>query len=227
MTGYSLMRGEQRRHLLMELYDVLEECFGPMNWWPADTAFEVCIGAILTQNAPWSGVKRAIVNLKDAGLFGIHEIDSNSETVIADAVRPSIYYNQKAKRLKSFCRFLLKHYDGEIENMSAVELHEARSMLLSLPGIGYETADSILLYALNKPVFVVDAYTRRIFSRHGLIDPSWSYEHLRMYFEEVLDPDVHFYNEFHALLCHLGAEKCKRKPRCDECPGRRVMGEMV
>jgi len=211
--------------LLMDVYEALEAAFGPMNWWPADTPFEVCIGAILTQNAPWTGVARSILNLKERGLFDVRVIAGASEEVLADAVRPSIYYNQKAKRLQLFCRFLLEELGGEVENLKGAGPRRAREMLLSIPGVGFETADSILLYALGMPVFVVDAYTRRIFSRHGLVPPDCGYEELKGFFEEVLEPDVSFFNEFHALICRLGAEVCRKRPKCDACPAREVMGE--
>ena len=218
---------ENRRCLLLEVYDVLECSIGPTNWWPAETPFEVCIGAILTQNAPWSGVMSAIANLKGLGIFTASSIAETDTRVLAQAVRPSIYYNQKALRLRTFCRFLLDEFDGKIENMTVLELDNARRRLLALSGIGYETADSILLYALKKPVFVVDAYTKRILTRHGLAEPVWGYEDLRVFFEDVFEPDPDFYGEFHALLCLLGADACKRKPRCDECPVCNVLGKPV
>ena len=211
----------------MELYTVIEKILGPTNWWPANTPFEVCIGAILTQNAPWSGVKKSIAHLKENRLFDVHIIASAPEYILAEAIRPSIYHHQKAQRLKVFCRFLLEHFSGKVENMASLGLLNARKSLLSLPGIGYETADSILLYALNMPIFVVDAYTRRIFSRHGFIEHKCNYERLRTFFEEVLEPDAVFYGEFHALLCLLGAQFCKKKPICCDCPVLEIAGEAV
>ncbi|MCE5251690.1 endonuclease III domain-containing protein [bacterium] len=218
---------EKRRRLLHELYDVLERAIGPTHWWPAETPFEVCIGAILTQNAPWTGVVRAIEALKNRGVFDAVSIAEADERVIAEAVRPTIYYNQKARRLKVFCRFLLDNFHGGVENMAGLDCADARKKLLALPGIGYETADSMLLYALGKPIFVVDAYTKRIFTRHGLAEPSWDYEELRSYFEDALDPDPVFYGEFHGLICLLGAEVCRRKPLCDECPLYGLLGKPV
>ncbi len=217
----------QRRLLLNKLYETLERELGPMRWWPAETPFEVAIGAILTQNAPWTGVMRSLKNMKDAGMFGVDEILDADERALAEAIRPSIYYNQKARRLKAFCMFLANEFAGRIENLGSVELHTARKRLLDLPGIGCETADSILLYALGRPVFVVDAYTARIFGRHGLVDGYIGYEDLRMYFENVLDPDPAIYNEFHALICRVGAEFCKKTPRCGSCPAFQILGEPV
>jgi len=213
-----------RRWLLLGLYDVLERAMGPTNWWPAETPFEVCIGAILTQNAPWSGVARAIANLKHEGLFDSASIACADEKMLADLIRPSIYYNQKARRLKAFCLFLEERYGGAVENLAVLGLEEVRTILLSLPGIGFETADSMLLYVLKKPIFVVDAYTKRIFLRHGLAQLSWGYEDLRHFVEDVLTPDPVKYGEFHALLCLVGAQFCKRTPQCDACPVREVLG---
>lgn len=216
-----------RRVFLLELYGTLERAFGPMRWWPADTPFEVCIGAILTQNAPWSGVVKAIRQLRGTGLFGVQAIADADEQALAEAIRPSIYYNQKARRLKTFCRFLLEEHGGVVERMGTLGCREARRNLLALPGIGYETADSILLYALGKPVFVVDAYTKRICARHGMISGECGYEELRGYFEDALEPSAELFNEFHALLCRLGAEYCRRKPRCEGCPARELLGDPV
>jgi len=219
------MHPAARRDFLMKLYAVLEEASGPAGWWPAETPFEVSVGAILTQNAPWTGVVKSIAALKDMGIFEARAIAEADTVAIAAAIRPSIYYNQKAERLKSFCRFLVGELGGDIGTMRAWDLGSARERLLGLPGIGYETADSILLYALGKPVFVVDAYTRRILSRHGLIERDCGYEPMRMFFEDALDPDAGLFNEFHALLCLLGARYCRKKPLCRECPARGVMGE--
>jgi endonuclease-3 related protein len=209
----------------MELYNVLLRSMGPSGWWPADTSFEVCIGAILTQNAPWSGVVRAIGNLKESGMFGVGAIAHADERTLAEAIRPAVYYNQKAKKLKAFCRFLLDRYKGGIEKMAALDPTRARRELLSVPGIGYETADSILLYALGMPVFVVDAYTKRILTRHHIVPEDCGYEELREFFEDRLEPDPVFFNEFHAQLCRLGAEYCRKRPRCGDCPARTVLGE--
>jgi endonuclease-3 related protein len=218
---------ESRRDLLRRLYDALESAYGPMRWWPADTPFEVCAGAILTQNAPWDGVVKAIRALKELGVFSAEGIADADVGMIAAAIRPTVYYNQKARRLKTFCEYLLAEHDGGIEEMRRLELPEARQRLLAMSGIGYETADSMLLYALGMPVFVVDAYTCRILFRHGLADENWGYEETREFFESALEPDVALYNEFHALLCHLGAVCCKSKPDCAACPARAALGEPV
>lgn len=229
------MPRNERRKILLELYETLGRAFGPMRWWPAATdssfphgsaatPFEVCIGAILTQNAPWLGVVKAIRNLKESGLFGVEEIDRADERVLAETIRPAIYRNQKARRLKGFCRFLLDMHEGRVEHMIRLETAEARRQLLALDGVGFETADSMLLYALGMPVFVVDAYTKRVLVRHRLADVRWGYEEIRSSFERVLDPDPVVWNEFHALLCRLGAGFCGRKPNCMCCPAGGVLG---
>ncbi len=168
---------------------------------------------------------KAIHQLRDLGIFSVPGILAADDRVLAEAVRPTIYYNQKAKRLKTFCRFLEDEFDGDVARMRDLDPWDARRRLLEIPGIGLETADSILLYALGMPVFVVDAYTKRIFLRHGLVDEECEYEDLKEFFEDALEPDVAFFNEFHALICRVGAEFCKRKPDCTRCPARAVLGE--
>jgi endonuclease III related protein len=227
MTTLSFLSLQKRRDLLHDLYRSLEKSLGPAHWWPAKTPFEVCIGAILTQNAPWTGVRKAIAGLVEKGIFSVEGIIDADEQILAELVRPAIYHNQKARRLKTFCRFLLDECDGMVEEMRNLELPAARRRLLSLSGIGYETADSILLYALGKPVFVVDAYTKRILTRHSLIGEDSNYEETRAYFEDALDPDPVLFNEFHALLCLTGAKYCRKKPLCDQCPAREILGEPI
>jgi endonuclease-3 related protein len=215
----------QRRRLLTGLFDALERAMGPTGWWPAETPFEVCIGAILTQNAPWTGVVTSIDCLKRAELFGPETIADAEPELLAPLIRSSIYHNQKARRLKSFCRYIVENWGGTIENMASLDLYDARERLLAQPGIGFETADSILLYALHKPIFVIDAYTKRILMRHGLAVGSWGYEEYRAFFEYSLAPDPDYYGEFHALLCLLGAGICRRIPRCAECPAHAILGD--
>jgi len=227
MTILSALHTKKRHHILHNLYDALEKAIGPAHWWPADTPFEVCIGAILTQNAPWAGVRKAISGLQERGIFTVEGIAEADERILAEAVRPAIYHNQKARRLKTFCRFLLEECGGRVEEIGEWEILEARGKLLNLSGIGYETADSILLYALGMPIFVVDAYTKRILIRHSMIDEECGYEELRAFFEDALDPDPILYNEFHALLCLSGAKFCRKKPLCDQCPALEILGEPV
>lgn len=203
---------------LDKIYKQLYSAFGPRNWWPGETPFEVVIGAILTQNTNWTNVEKAIHNLKEAKEFTpkkLYEIDT---TKLAEHIKPSGYFNIKAKRIKNFINWLFKNYDGKLSNMFAQELPELRENLLSVNGIGPETADSIILYAGNKLTFVVDAYTYRIFSRHNLISEESAYDEIKSFFEDNLPADVNIYNEFHALIVKLGNEYCKPKKRCEKCP---------
>ncbi|MFA6471955.1 MAG: endonuclease III domain-containing protein, partial [Candidatus Latescibacterota bacterium] len=149
MTLLSSLHIQKRHNILHNLYDALEKTLGPANWWPADTPFEVCIGAILTQNAPWTGVCKAILGLQERGIFTVEGIAQADERILAEAIRPAVYYNQKARRLKTFCRFIIDKCGSRVEEIGKWEIPEARRRLLELSGIGYETADSILLYALG------------------------------------------------------------------------------
>ncbi len=208
-----------KKTTLLELYNRLYEAFGPRHWWPGDSPFEIAIGAILTQNTAWRNVKKAITNLKQENLLSPHALYRVPVQDLAAVIKPAGYYNVKALRLKHFIRFLFQESDGDLDRLFAEELDTLRDNLLSVNGIGPETADSILLYAGNKPTFVVDAYTKRIFFRHGLIPEEAPYEELRGLFMDALEPDVGLFNEFHALLVHLGHTFClKRNPRCGECP---------
>ena len=203
---------------LTEIYEVLYEAFGPQHWWPGETPFEVVIGAILTQNTSWANVEKAIANLKSASYLtpeGLHRVDVLE---LAELVRPAGYYNLKTKRLKSFVDWLFDDYGGQLRNLESVATDRLRSELLTIKGIGRETADSILLYALGRPVFVVDTYTARIMSRHGLIEPDADYEQLRELFESNLSEDIQLFNEYHALLVRTGKDFCRPKARCPGCP---------
>jgi endonuclease-3 related protein len=204
--------------LLQELYDRLWEAWGPQGWWPGDTPFEVAVGAILTQNTNWGNVARAIAALKDQGLLDPQALHDLPEPELARLIRPAGYFNVKARRLKNFLDFLAQHYDGSMERLAAAGLATLRPALLTVKGVGPETADSILLYALAQPTFVVDAYTFRILSRHGLIAEACTYEELRHLFQEHLPARVELYQEYHALLVRLGKELCRPRPRCPGCP---------
>jgi len=207
---------------LKEIYRCLYKTFGPQKWWPADTPFEVIIGAILTQNTSWANAERAIKNLKQKKLLTVKAIRNVSVKRLAKLIKPAGYYNQKAKKLKNFIRFLSENYQGNIKTMFNQEAFNLRSKLLKVNGIGPETADSILLYAAGKPVFVIDAYTRRIFSRHSLIGENISYQGLQNYFMNNLKPEVRLFNEYHALIVRLGKQICKTKPNCDICPLKEI-----
>ncbi len=201
------------------IYQKLYVAFGPQRWWPGKTPFEVMAGAILTQNTNWTNVEKAIINLKRSKLLSAVRLYRSSVAKIARLIRPSGYYNIKAKRLKAFLDFLFKYYQGNIRKMSLADTLKLRQQLLMVNGIGEETADSILLYALNKPIFVVDAYTKRILSRHGLVKGDSSYQEVQNFFMKNLKNKVKLFNEYHALLVRLGKDFCfKTNPRCKDCP---------
>jgi endonuclease-3 related protein len=203
---------------LVSIYEILNDYFGNCNWWPGDTPFEIAVGAILTQNTNWTNVEKAIRNLKSANIFSPGRLLKENDDTVSQLIRPSGYYNVKTKRLKAFLYFLQREYGGAMERMFEEELPTLREKLLSVKGVGEETADSILLYGGGKPIFVVDAYTRRILGRHGIIDDDYSYGDIQKLFMTHLAPDVSLYNQYHALLVNTGKEFCRQKPRCDTCP---------
>lgn len=205
---------------LLEIYQRLYKRFGPQRWWPAQTPFEVVIGAILTQNTSWSNVEKAINNLKQAKALTPEKLHKISLPQLAELIRPAGYYNVKSKRLKGFIDWLMENYDGDLERLFALPTASLREALLGVRGIGPETADSIVLYAANQPSFVVDAYTYRIFSRHRYVpEEDTGYDELKAFFEDSLEKDVKLFNEYHALLVKLGKDFCKKsKPLCPECP---------
>jgi endonuclease III related protein len=200
-------------------YDALFAAYGPQHWWPGRSAFEVIVGAILTQNTSWTNVEPAIRNLRRKKLLTPRAIETVSLGRLAQLVRSSGYFRQKAKKLKCFVRFLRSEFGGSLTRMFRTPTTVLREKLLSVHGIGPETADSILLYAGKHPVFVVDAYTRRLLERHELATPAQSYEEIRRLFERSLPGDAPLYNEFHALIVRIGKEYCRtRNPLCSECP---------
>ncbi|MEM3364243.1 MAG: endonuclease [Candidatus Micrarchaeia archaeon] len=197
------------------MFNILSRTYGKQNWWPADTPFEVCVGAILTQNTSWKNVEKAIANMKRGNLLSGSAILDSPTHILEKAIKPAGFYRQKAARLKYFCRHV---YFDAIRKMS---LHDARAHLLSLKGIGRETADSILLYAFNKPIFVVDAYTKRIYGRvfEGNESTALDYEKVRTVFEKALGKSAPKYNEMHALLVEHAKKHCtKSNPKCISCP---------
>jgi endonuclease-3 related protein len=203
---------------LLELYRLLFDTYGSQCWWPGETPFEVALGAILTQNTNWQNVARVIVALKAQGKLDPLLLGEMPEAELAELFRPAGYYNLKARRVKNFLAFFAVRFESSMENMAQEDWESLRTELLHLNGIGPETADSILLYALHKPTFVVDTYTFRILSRHGLVADPCSYEELRQLFMDRLPPEVPLYQEFHALLVRLGKEFCRPRPRCPGCP---------
>ncbi len=204
--------------MLNKVYERLLDAYGPQDWWPGDSPFEVIVGAILTQNTSWTNVEKAIINLKGRGLLtheGLRNIDAEA---LAGLIRPSGYFNLKAKRLKAFIGFLFERFYGDLDLMFDMDLKTLRHYLLKINGIGPETADSILLYAGNYPIFVVDAYTKRIFSRLTLISNDCKYSEVQNYFMECLEEDVRLFNEYHALIVVHAKQHCKKKPLCRTCP---------
>lgn len=190
-----------------------------MHWWPGNTRLEIIIGAILTQNTAWANVEKAIRNLKKERVLNAKALSVIPEKTLAELIRPSGYYNIKAGRIKNFLKFLNTRYKGSLGAMFGTDLYRLREELLSVKGIGRETADSILLYAGNKPIFVIDAYTKRIFSRHGFISKNAEYEGIQSLFMNNLRQDVRLFNEFHALIVELGKSMCRsKKPLCSKCP---------
>ncbi len=206
------------RETITEIYQLLYDTFGPQHWWPGETRFEIITGAILTQNTNWTNVEKAIKNLKAADCLIPEKLHRLSYQQLAELIRPAGYYNVKAKRLKNFSDWLFENYNGDLAGLESIDTQRLRAELLAVKGIGFETADSILLYAFERPVFVVDAYTARIAARHGLIEPGTDYEQLRYLFESNLPQDTKLYNEYHALLVRLGKDFCRPNPKCPACP---------
>ena len=215
------------KRLLMKIYRRLYRACGPRNWWPGETPFEVMVGAILTQNTSWRNVEKAIQKLKGKGVLNSEGIHRLKKSQLAPLIKSSGYFRIKADRLKSFVNFLFEEYDGDLKKMGRKRLIELREKLLGVKGIGPETADSILLYGLKKPIFVIDAYTRRILSRHGMITEKASYEEVQRLFMDHLRLDEKLFNEYHALLVHLGKTVCKKIPECETCPLKGVRRKVL
>ena len=217
---------------IRSFYDALLAAYGPQGWWPADTPFEVAVGAILTQNTNWKNVERAIANLKRDGLLSVEALSRVAPERLAEVIRPAGYYRIKAKRLKNFIHLLGKRFGGSLEALFALRTGDLRETLLGVSGLGPETADSIVLYAAHRPVFVVDAYTARIFFRHGLIEADATYADIQDLVQSSLasaspcvagyaeqGEDVAVYQEYHALVVAAGKRQCKKKaPECRGCP---------
>ena len=203
---------------LLEMHQLLLHHFGPQKWWPGETPLEVMVGAVLTQNTNWTNVEKAIRNLNAKGLLSLKALNAISTQALAEEIRPAGYFNIKAKRLKNLVRFFFERYNGSIEGLSNEAIGSLREGLLSVNGVGPETADSILLYALERPVFVVDTYTHRILLRHGMADEQMTYHELQEMFVDHLPEDLNLFNEFHALIVRAGKGYCKKRPLCSDCP---------
>jgi len=206
-------------HPLRAVYKKLYARFGPQYWWPGRSPFEVMVGAILTQNTSWGNVEKAIIRLREKGRLSPAALYRLRQPRLAALIRPAGYYNIKAARLRNYTRFYLDEFGGSVSRMARAEASCLRARLLAVNGIGEETADSILLYALGKPVFVVDAYTKRIFSRHGFFPADSDYARVQSVFTGALGSDARLFNEYHALIVRLGKDYChKTRPRCEGCP---------
>lgn len=219
-------------HRLLDYYRTALKKLGPQHWWPGETPFEVCVGAILTQNTNWTNVEKAIANLKSRKLLDPRKLYNLQPHELAALIRPAGYFNIKTRRLRSFLKFLIDEYDGDLARMFAERTESLREKLLAVKGIGPETCDSILLYAGGHPVFVVDAYTKRIFTRHQVLPEEADYHEIQEYFVSHLPPhpgplpqgERSLYNEFHALIVNIGKNWCKsREPDCERCPWKRFL----
>ena len=201
-----------------EIHTRLFDHFGPQHWWPGETPFEIMLGAVLTQNTSWRNVDMVIEALRQDGLLSFSALEALPLEVLAEKIRPTGYYNQKAKRLKGLFA-AIREDSGDLETFFDHDTHTLREKLLAVKGIGPETADSITLYAAGKPVFVVDAYTYRILLRHDLITEDAGYEEIQDLFLRKLPSESQLFNEYHALLVRLAKEYCKKSnPLCDRCP---------
>jgi endonuclease-3 related protein len=211
---------------LLLIYDGLLSKYNNQKWWPGETPFEVIIGAILTQSVSWTNVEKAIKNLKEEGILEPDSFHKKEVSEIAPLIKSSLYYNEKAKKIKNFINFFFDEYDGSIKKMSDEDIIILRQKLLKIKGLGEETVDSILLYACDKPIFVVDAYTKRIFSRFGFFKETTSYKDIQLFFMGNLPRNIKLYNDYHAQIVHLGKNICKNLPKCNLCPIRELNDTM-
>ncbi len=208
-------RKKDAKQIFYKVYDLLNTYYGDLEWWPAETPYEVMVGSILTQNTNWKNVEKAIDNLKLENCLSPQAIENIDNNILVELIRPSGYFNIKAQRIKNFNSWYIQH--GEFEKLHKVETNKLRKMLLEVNGVGYETADDILLYAFERPVFVIDAYYRRIFSRIGIVNNDAKYESLRLHAQQHIKADSDLYNQYHALLVEHCKGTCKVKPCCEEC----------
>jgi endonuclease-3 related protein len=206
-------------NILREVYQRLYRCYGPQGWWPGEGPLDVVFGAILTQATSWRNVELALKNLKEAGLWSLEGVNNCSQEELAVVIRPCGYYFTKARKLKAFAEYVNQRYGGSLESFLSQDTGRLRAELLSIYGIGPETADAIIVYAAEKPSFVIDAYTRRILHRMGLWPESEGgrYEDFQRLFHENLPEDAALFNEYHALLDRHGKETCAKRPRCRDC----------
>lgn len=207
------------------VYQRLWDAYGPQQWWPGDSPFEVMIGAVLVQNTAWKNVQRAIENLRDVDLLTPVELHAVPPAELEELIRPAGYFRMKARRLRNLLDYLFQQHDGSLDTMFSLDTETLRHELLAINGIGPETADSILLYAGEKPIFVVDTYTNRVLKRHGWIDYEADYHAIQQFFQSQLEVETDLYNEYHALLVRVGHLHCRKTPKCDECPLSELLPE--
>lgn len=204
--------------MIREMFDLLLSSYGPQHWWPAPTPTEVIIGAILTQNTAWKNVERALDNLRAADLLDFAKIHNVPDDRLAQLIRPSGTYRVKVRRIRAFVDYLMEHHDGNLESVGTGQLNDVRDRLLAIHGIGPETADAILLYAFDRPTFVVDAYTQRVLRRHFLIEGRTTYGHVQRLFHTSLAEEVEMFNEYHALIVKVAKTHCRTRATCKDCP---------
>ncbi len=205
--------------MYLDAYQLLYSHFGPQGWWPGETPLEIMVGAVLTQNTNWTNVTKAIDNLRQGGMLGYPQLLEMSLDLLAEYIQPSGYFNLKAKRLHNLLKMIENLYDGNLDHFSNDDVVSARENLLNVKGVGPETADSILLYACVQPIFVIDTYTHRVFSRHNLVEEETDYHTMQTVFMDHLPEDVQLFNEFHALIVRVAKQFCKKTNQlCEQCP---------
>jgi endonuclease-3 related protein len=215
---YGIMESQNTEERLRAVFDHLLSAFGPRHWWPGDSPLEVMVGAILTQNTSWRNVEKAIANMKNRGVLDMARLAGIDEGELGEIIRPVGFYNVKSKRLKAFITDFHHRFERILEDTATINTPDLRNYLLAISGIGPETADSILLYALERPIFVVDAYTQRFLANHGLYNGHDDYHEVQRFFMENLPADTYLFNEFHALIVRLCQQHCKKRPDCTTCP---------
>jgi endonuclease III related protein len=216
MLHYFPVKNMEQR--LLDIFNMLLNAFGKRGWWPGETELEIIIGAVLTQNTSWKNVEKAIDNLKYHNALDIHSLYKMDRDTLAMIIKASGFYNIKSKRLKNIINIIYNDYSSNILNLQNIDMWNIREKLLEINGIGKETADSIILYALNKPIFVIDVYTKRFLKNHGLYKEESDYDTIQRFFMKNLPNDTYLFNEFHALIVYLCQNYCKKVPLCNRCP---------
>ena len=216
MLHYFPVKNTQQR--LLNIFNMLLNSFGKRNWWPGETELEIIVGAVLTQNTSWKNVEKAINNLKHHNALDIKTLYKMDRETLAHIIKPSGFYNIKSNRLKNIINVIYNEYSSNILELNKLDILNVREKLLEINGIGKETADSIILYALNKPIFVIDVYTKRFLKNHRIYDEQNDYDTLQEFFMRNLPADTYLFNEFHASIVYLCQNFCKKVPLCSKCP---------